>query len=256
MPYALVAMYNTGDGPVVEEPLHKKGYEMLGRLLCKSKDLTTAEHAKCENYRSMSPLHAVDVPKGWGVLVMIHGATTYNKDRMVSECLTLHSAITESLMSTGDVLNVLDRIELTLKWQLEHGKLISCDLRPPNVIAFTCTLLDIAKGTNSNDFAQVPLVDDEANETEVSRALAKTNLEDAKALAGSFPCEEGTLVWTLIDFGFCVIDGLTTIPEGAAWDLIRRVVGGETGKRKDVSMEPREWMKMLYMAVIQLQTSR
>lgn len=259
VPYALVAMYNDENGSVVLEELHSKGEEMLKRLLEKSRRFTKAEHKEYENYEAVSALHTVDVPEGWGVLVMIHGATHFNQESKVSQCLTLHSAITERLISGGDLANVLHRIERTLQWQLNNGNLISCDLRPPNVIAFTRTLLDMAKGTYdlSNGVAQATLGDDDGIETKAGRDMSKPNPEDAKALAGSFPCEEGPLVWTLIDYGFCVVDGSTTIPpEGAAWDLMKGVVGGEPGKRIDMSMEPSKWMSMLYNAVIQLQASQ
>jgi hypothetical protein len=78
-------------------------------------------------------------------------------------------------------------------------------------------------------------------------------LTSLNAFTGSFPCESGALVWTLIDYGFCIDAGCTTISEGAAWDLIELVVGGDLGKRQGLPMDPNVWMLMLTAAVCQLQ---
>jgi hypothetical protein len=91
VPYPLVAVYRKAGDAVVEN-LHSQGLKVLERLLRTSKQLTTTEH-KGGSYMSMGPLHEVDVPEGWGVLVMLHGATKYSEDK-VSQCITLHSAIT------------------------------------------------------------------------------------------------------------------------------------------------------------------
>jgi hypothetical protein len=79
--------------------------------------------------------------------------------------------------------------------------------------------------------------------------------KDAAAFDGSFACEKGHFLWTLIDYGFCVIqDGCTTIPDnGAVWDLIKQIVGGMPGEGEDVSMDPNLWSQMLSLAVCQLQ---
>jgi hypothetical protein len=91
VPYPPVAVYRKA-GDTVAENLHCQGLKVLERLLRTSKQLTTIEH-KGGSYISMGSLHEVDVPEGWGVLVMLHGATKYSEDK-VSQCTTQHSAIT------------------------------------------------------------------------------------------------------------------------------------------------------------------
>jgi hypothetical protein len=178
----------------------------------------------------------------------------------MSQCITLHYAITKRLDLDCDMLELLDRIKRTLQWQLHRG-LISCDLRPPNVIAFTSTLLDMVKDTDdaSESMMHLEIEDDEAPEdgTQDWRAWLEHHQGAATAFAGSFPCEKGPLVWTLIDYGLCIVQGgCTTFPDkGAAWDLIKRFVGGKPGEREDVSMDPNVWFAMLCMAVCQLQAS-
>jgi hypothetical protein len=200
---------------------------------------------------------------------MLHGATKYDEDNKTSVCITLHSAITQRLHLGCTMLELLHHIKCTLQWQLSRGSFISCDLRPPNLIAFTSALLNKAKGIAgmSEDMAALtidnvemledgkgPVAENGKGPVAENGKVAEEDLATLTELAESFPCENGPLVWTLIDYGFCLDEGgCTTIPEGAAWDLIKLFVDGLPGKRVGLTMDPRVWLVMLSSAVCQLQ---
>jgi hypothetical protein len=250
VPYALIAVFNKESG-MVFEPLHPDGENMLKHLLRVSRKLCTVEYNGCD---TPIGLRAVEVPEGWGVLVMLHGATMYSTKDKVSHCITLHSAIVERLNLGCEVLQLLDHIKRTLEWQASQ-QLMSCDLRPPNVVAFTRALLDLAKSDQPTE-EEMQLLNLDGDEEEHDwKTWLKSNEGKTKAFAGSFPCEMRPFVWTLIDYGLCLDNGCANIPEGAAWDLIKLVVGGYSGKRENLSMSPNEGMYMLSAAMYQLSHS-
>jgi hypothetical protein len=273
VPYALVAVYRE-NGHTHVEVLHSEGQEMLDRLLLESRRLTQVEHEPNEytdgSYASLGPLHKVDVPEGWGVLVMLHGATIYDTGNKTSACITLHSAITQRLPLGCALTELLDRIKRTLQLQLHCGKFISCDMRPPNVIAFSRALLDKAQFPADiadklmtvvlevSEEAEWPASGEASESDEIlEEPSTEAELATFRASDTSFPCETGALVWTLIDYGFCIDKGgCTTIPEGAAWDLIKLVVEGDPGERSGLTMDPLAWSWMLALAICELQAAQ
>ena len=80
---------------------------------------------------------------------------------------------------------MLQRIHDTLKWQWGKG-VISCDLRPPNVIAFPKELLEEAKGGEVEDemaagVQNMNMEECQGDESDVQDWI-RQNLEEAKEL--------------------------------------------------------------------------
>jgi hypothetical protein len=70
---------------------------------------------------------------------------------------------------------------------------------------------------------------------------------------GLFMCEKGDLLWTVIDYGYCIVEGCAHIADsGHAWELMQDIVDSQSGPLTNLIMSSSLWMGMLYKAVIQL----